>query len=299
MTDVGDVACTGLAFDKFGGAVGGLAKPENGRFYAVQVEMKVYDNKWMDKGIEMLNANSFSYVSPSGKELPPEKIATTPAYNCLSKGFLSMYIYEQQTGSGKIVFDIPNETGGKLVHQRYDKENLPEEEFPLDRSPRSPSASPSVATATPKPGASSAPSKQSPTPSTRPSSTPSSISAPAPSANLTSSPPNGAVAEGLRTSIAGTWTGTVTGDSSKYSVVATLRETDGFLAAEVDYPELNCKTSWREIRASGSSVSLKEKLVSGPCADNVGIALTLDNGTISAVFAGSTARDIRAVLTRK
>lgn len=104
---------------------------ENGRFYAVKADLKVLENKWMEKGTESLNANNFSYVSPSGEELKGDKIATVPAFSCLTSGALSMYTYEGETASGMIVFDIPNETGGKLVLERYEGEKDPEEEFPL------------------------------------------------------------------------------------------------------------------------------------------------------------------------
>lgn len=125
------MTCDGYATDRFGNVTGGTVQPENGKFYAVNVELKVLENKWMENATEMLNANNFSYVSPSGEELPGEKIATVPALSCLKTGGLSMYTYEGGSDSGVIVFDIPNETGGKLVHKRYEGEKIPEEEFPL------------------------------------------------------------------------------------------------------------------------------------------------------------------------
>jgi hypothetical protein len=131
LTDVGDVTCDGYGTDSYGRLTGGPVQPLNGKFYAVKAEMKVLENKWMEKGTEMLNANNFSYVSPSGEEHPAEKIASLPASTCLRSGGLSMFTYEGESDSGMIVFDIPNETGGKLVHQRYEGEKIPEEEFPL------------------------------------------------------------------------------------------------------------------------------------------------------------------------
>lgn len=131
LTDVGDVTCDGYATDRFGNVTGGTVQPENGKFYAVQVELKVLENKWMETGTEMLNANNFSYVSPSGQEITGEKIATASASSCLKSGTLNMYTYEGESDSGMIVFDIADETGGKLVHQRYEGEKVSEEEFPL------------------------------------------------------------------------------------------------------------------------------------------------------------------------
>lgn len=131
LTDVGDVACDGYAADSFGNVTGGTVQPENGKFYAVKAELKVLENKWMEKGNESLNANNFRYVSPSGVELKGEKIATVPAFSCLKSGALSMYTYEGESDSGTIIFDIPKETGGKLVLERYEGEKIPEEEFAL------------------------------------------------------------------------------------------------------------------------------------------------------------------------
>jgi hypothetical protein len=131
LTDIGDVTCDGYATDRFGNVTGGTVRPENGKFYAVKADLKVLENKWMEKGTESLNANNFRYVSPSGEELNGEKIATVPASSCLKSGALSMYTYEGESDAGMIVFDIPDETGGKLVLQRYEGEKVPEEEFPL------------------------------------------------------------------------------------------------------------------------------------------------------------------------
>lgn len=132
LTDVGDVACDGDAADSFGQYVEGVVQPENGRFYAVHAEFKVLENEWMEQGNEMLNANNFSYVSPSGQEFAGD-IASVSTLSCLRTGTLSIYTEEGESDSGMIVFDIPNETGGTLVHQRYEGEKVQEDEFPLDR----------------------------------------------------------------------------------------------------------------------------------------------------------------------
>ncbi|MFE4197099.1 hypothetical protein ACFRJ9_14635 [Paenarthrobacter sp. NPDC056912] len=104
--------------------------------------------------------------------------------------------------------------------------------------------------------------------------------------------------DGLRAKMAGTWTGAVTGDSSKYTVKATIRESSGVLTADVEYPELKCSATWTEVLVSGSAVSVKEKLKSGKCLDNVTIGLTLNEQTISAYFVGSPGKTIQAELSR-
>ncbi|WP_416416215.1 hypothetical protein [Paenarthrobacter aromaticivorans] len=104
--------------------------------------------------------------------------------------------------------------------------------------------------------------------------------------------------EGLRAKMTGIWTGAVTGDSSKYTVKATIRESGGVLTADVEYPELKCSATWTEAFVSGSAVSVKEKLKSGKCLDNVTIGLTLNDQTISAYFVGSPGKTIQAELSR-
>lgn len=104
--------------------------------------------------------------------------------------------------------------------------------------------------------------------------------------------------DGLRAKMAGTWTGAVTGDTSKYTVKATIRESGGVLTADVEYPELKCSAMWTEAFVSGSAVSVKEKLKSGKCLDNVTIGLTLNDQTISAYFVGGPGKTIQAELSR-
>ncbi|MFW0775264.1 hypothetical protein ACLRGI_19105 [Paenarthrobacter nitroguajacolicus] len=119
-------------------------------------------------------------------------------------------------------------------------------------------------------------------------------SAPALDAALPAAP-----VDGLRSKMSGTWTGQVIGDTSKYTIKATIREVNGVLMAEVEYPELKCSATWTEVFVSGSAVSLREKLKSGRCLDNVTVGLTLEGQSIAAFFASGSGKDIRAVLTKK
>ncbi|MET1087868.1 MAG: hypothetical protein ABWY04_12245 [Arthrobacter sp.] len=102
----------------------------------------------------------------------------------------------------------------------------------------------------------------------------------------------------LRKEAAGSWSGPVTGDSSAYGVNALIRETTAGLTADVEYPELRCKATWRETAVSGPAISLEESLESGRCLDNVKVTLTMHGDALQATFDGGTGEMIRAVLQR-
>ncbi|MET1087463.1 MAG: hypothetical protein ABWY04_10130 [Arthrobacter sp.] len=102
----------------------------------------------------------------------------------------------------------------------------------------------------------------------------------------------------LRKEAAGSWSGPVTGDSSVYGVKALIRETAAGLTADVEYPELRCKATWKETAVSGPAISLVESLESGRCLDNVKVTLTMNGDALQATFDGGTGEKIRAVLQR-
>jgi hypothetical protein len=102
--------------------------------------------------------------------------------------------------------------------------------------------------------------------------------------------------EQLRSAAVGSWAGSVTGDSSAYNVEAVIRQGAAGLSAEVEYPELQCKASWKETSVSGSTVSLEESLISGRCQDNVKVTLTGDGETLTAIFDGGSGERIKSVL---
>ncbi|WP_458782295.1 hypothetical protein [Arthrobacter sp. D3-16] len=100
----------------------------------------------------------------------------------------------------------------------------------------------------------------------------------------------------LRNAAVGSWVGPVTGDSTAYTVEASIRQTANGLSAEVDYPEIRCKAIWKETTVSGSAISLAESLVSGRCEENVKVTLTKDADTWIATFSSGSGRKIQSVL---
>lgn len=107
---------------------------------------------------------------------------------------------------------------------------------------------------------------------------------------------NSATVKKLRNAAVGSWVGPVTGDSSLYTVEATIRQTANGLLAEVEYPEIRCKATWKETAVSGSTISLAESLVSGRCEDNVKVTLTQDAETWKATFSSGSGEKIQSVL---
>lgn len=117
-----------------------------------------------------------------------------------------------------------------------------------------------------------------------------------PSDATSNSPSPTAAPTADRSDLVGTWTGPVKGDSSLYDVIAVITESGGALSATVEYPQLSCKATWRQLESGGSGVQMQEKLVSGDCLDNSKVRLVPGEGKLFVEFSGTP---IKSTMNRK
>lgn len=80
----------------------------------------------------------------------------------------------------------------------------------------------------------------------------------------------------------GTWAGQVSGDSVDYSVRATVREQDGILVADVQYPELGCGGTWTQFLTAETTATFTEVITygNGQCIDESTVEISPDTGSL-------------------
>ncbi|WP_279104422.1 hypothetical protein [Gordonia paraffinivorans] len=99
--------------------------------------------------------------------------------------------------------------------------------------------------------------------------------------------------------LTGTWRGAVTGDDSGFDVVVTFAGSNP-ARATVEYPQIPCAGTWSEESRRGDTISLVERVTSGPCVTS---QITLDrrpDGTLgfrSDYFAESRGRTLTIYAT--
>ncbi|PWD41276.1 hypothetical protein ACN93_20475 [Gordonia paraffinivorans] len=101
--------------------------------------------------------------------------------------------------------------------------------------------------------------------------------------------------------LTGTWRGAVTGDDSGFDVVVTFAGSNP-VRATVEYPQIPCAGTWSEESRRGDTISLVERVTSGPCVTS---QITLDrrpDGTLgfrSDYFAESRGRTLTIYATQR
>lgn len=101
--------------------------------------------------------------------------------------------------------------------------------------------------------------------------------------------------------LTGTWRGAVTGDDSGFDVVVTFAGSNP-VRATVEYPQIPCAGTWSDESRRGDTISLVERVTSGPCVTS---QITLDrrpDGTLgfrSDYFAESRGRTLTIYATQR
>ena len=80
----------------------------------------------------------------------------------------------------------------------------------------------------------------------------------------------------------GTWAGQVSGDSVDYSVRAVIREQDGILVADVEYPELGCGGTWTQFLTAETTATFTEVITYGnsQCIDESTVEISPETGNL-------------------
>ena len=69
----------------------------------------------------------------------------------------------------------------------------------------------------------------------------------------------------MRPTLAGQWTGHASGDQDDFDVVADLVVDGSRLTGTVNYPQIPCRGSWKQISSEGNSLVMTEMISSGSC----------------------------------